>query len=179
MSIASRLNNSSRDHIEDLTLSIRDPDITQPGWGEASLRLSSLKGCAIVLFVLGIDCGTCKHVAGHLSSLNCEYAPEVSFLGVCLQTGCREKLAEFDRETRVSFPLAHCLTRELCPALGIPKATWLFFPTLIFIDQDKKLRGFFVGGDVFFDDVVANTRGVLDSLLLENPQVERRTEASA
>lgn len=144
----------------------------------STLPLSSLEGNVIVLLVLGIDCGTCRHVAGLLSNLQVEY-PIVRVIGVCVQTGCGEQLVSFRERAEVRFPLAYCPTRELCPALGIPTSMWLFYPTLIFIDQQQRLRAVFVGKHAFFEDPAANIRTALNELLAEGSEVKPQPEVMA
>lgn len=134
---------------------------------EGTLKLSRLAGRVVVILVLGVDCGTCKHVARFLSELRYEYSPEVEFLGLCVASGCEEQLPQFSIDNELRLPLGHCPTRDLCPALGIPRATWLFYPTLIFLDRQQRLRGLFISGDSFFDQLEVNVRASLDRLLAE------------
>lgn len=143
----------------DLALSMVTEGSTQ------SILLSSLRGQVLVLFVFGIDCGTCKHLAGTLSRLQTDYLPEASFLGVCVQNACHERLSEFRQAALPTFLLASCRSRDLYDALELPKGTWLFYPTLVFIDQEQQLRGLFIGENTFFTDVDLNTRALLDFLL--------------
>jgi hypothetical protein len=172
------LNPPPQSPVGELALSVSDTQSAGVSAKESVIRLSSLEGSVVALLVLGIDCSTCKHVAKSLSSLHYEYRPEVSFVGVCLQSGCSDRLAEFNREAQAAFPLAHYTSRELRPALGIPNSTWLFFPTMIFLDRQHRLRGLFVGGDEFFKDVANHTRAVLDNLLLEPAAIETCSEAT-
>jgi len=177
MSIPSLLINTEQlaRPIKDLTL----PVTAQAGHSSPDLRLSQLRGRVIVLFVFGVDCGTCKHLAGVLSTLCQEHAQDVECIGICVQTGCQEKLSDFADKADVRFPLTYCPTRELCPALGIPKATWLFYPTVIFIDREQRLRAFYVGNHDFFNNPDKNIRAVLDELLAEVSQAEQEAEVSA
>jgi len=138
----------------------------------AILSLSSLAGRVIVLFVFGIDCGTCKHLARLLSDFQDEFRPDVEFIGVCVQSGCEERLDEFRSGSGTRLKLAHFSTRQLCPALHIPPATWLFYPTLIFIDKQQRMRGYFVGGDSFFEDTPTHLRKILEELLGEQGEGE-------
>ncbi len=136
------------------------------------LPLTTLAGRVVVLFVFGVDCGTCKHLAGLLSDFRREFAPQVEFIGVCVQSGCEERLEAFRVESGAKIKLAHCSTKQLYPALHIPPGTWLFYPTLIFIDKQQRMRGYFVGGDGFFEDTAANLRGVLEELFGERGEDE-------
>ena len=148
--------------IEEITLQMTPSSSS----GEpAKLSLSCLTGRVIVLFVFGIDCGTCKHLAALLSDFRGEFTPEVEFIGICVQSGCEEKLEAFRAECGTELRLSHCSTRELCLALHIRPATWLFYPTLIFIDDKQRMRGYFVGGDSFFEDTPTNLRRTLEELL--------------
>lgn len=149
--------------IGDLVLPLDGPP-DAPG---SSVRLSTLRGRMLVLLILGVNCKTCQHVATMLSMIRFEYSPEVDFFGICVQAECRDKLADFATGAEIYFPLTFCRTRELCPALGISVSTWLFYPTLIFIDQEQRLRGVFVAGDPFFTNVESNVRLALDELLAE------------
>jgi thiol-disulfide isomerase/thioredoxin len=133
----------------------------------AELWLTNLAGRVVVLFVFGIDCGTCKHLARLLSDFRAEFAPQVEFIGISVQSGCEERLEAFRRESGTQLKLAHCSTRLLYPALHIPPGTWLFYPTLIFIDQKQRMRGYFVGGGDFFADTEVNLRMTLNELLRE------------
>ncbi len=156
----------------DITGSIGDVALTLPGTGEepeSVLRLSSFQDRILVLLVLGVTCKHCKHVAIALSEILPEYASEVSIVGVCVQSGCAERLPEFAPGAEIHFPLAACRLRDLCPALGIAPSTWLFYPTLIFIDREQRLRGLFISGDSFFEDVEKNMRSALGQLLAEVP----------
>jgi peroxiredoxin len=133
----------------------------------ALLALSSLIGRVIVLFVFGVDCGTCRHLSGVLSDLRREFSGSAECIGVCIQSGCEERLEAFRAESSLELPLAHSSTTQLCPALHIPRATWLFYPTLIFIDAKQRMRGYVVGGSSFFEDSAANLRKILEDLLHE------------
>ncbi len=174
MSNFHRLQPPNQPPADDLILSLADSSAlrtdqestaTEP---DRAFPLSKFKGFPVVLFLLGIDCGTCKHIAESLSYLQEKYSWEARFVGICVQFGCGERLAEFRPAVQGRFPLGYCRTRDLCSALRIPKATWLFYPTMIFLDQNQSLRGLFIGRDEFFKDVVANTCEVLDGLLLED-----------
>jgi hypothetical protein len=143
------------------------------------LQLSQLRGRVIIIFVFGVDCSTCRHLAGALSILRQERGPVVECIGICVQSGCQERLPDFASKADVRFPLTYCSTRELCPALGIPKATWLFYPTVIFIDQEQRRRAFYVGNHDFFKDPHKNIRAVLDELLTESLQIKQEAEVSA
>jgi thiol-disulfide isomerase/thioredoxin len=131
------------------------------------LAPSAFAGKAMVLFVLGTNCENCKQVAGLLSGLQDEYAGAVVCIGVCVQPGCRYKLAEFAAQTGCRIQLGSCSTRELCSALRLSVSTWLLYPTLIFIDRDRLMRGHVVTEDTFFENTAANCRAVLDQFLSE------------
>ncbi len=132
--------------------------------GAQPLHLGDFSGKGIVLFVLGIDCGSCKNLARLLAQLRDEYSPEIEFIGVCIQNGCEEKLDEFAAATSTNFPLMHCTNRDLCAALRIPRSTWLYFPTIIAIDTHQHLRGVFTGQHQLFSDAPSNLRLVFDEL---------------
>ncbi|HZP04560.1 MAG TPA: TlpA disulfide reductase family protein [Terracidiphilus sp.] len=131
----------------------------------AILPLTSLAGRIVVLFVFGADCSTCKYLAGLLSEFHDEFKPDVEFIGVCVQSGCEERLEEFRATSNTRITLAYCPSREIRPALHIPPGTWLFYPTIIFIDEEQRMRGYFVGGSSFFENTAANLLGVLGQLL--------------
>lgn len=133
----------------------------------AELWLTNLAGRVVVLFVFGIDCGTCKHLARLLSDFRVEFSPQVEFIGISVQTDCEERVEVFRKDSGTHLKLAHCSTRQLYPALHIPPGTWLFYPTLIFIDQKQRMRGYFVGGSDFFADTAVNLRRILNELLRE------------
>ncbi len=120
---------------------------------------------AMVILVFGVDCGTCKVLAGLLSDLQVEYAAEMDCIGICIQNGCGEKLLTFRDALGLHFPLASCRQHELCTALGIPRTTWLFYPTLIFLDVGHRLRGYFVGGSDFYTNTAENLRLAVSELL--------------
>ncbi len=157
---------------------IRDLILLQSTEDTRPLHLADFSGRAILLFILGIDCGSCKHLAQLLTGLRYEYAPEIEFLGVCIQNGCDEKLTEFADATLTNFPLTHCTNRDLCSALGIPRSTWLYFPTIIAIDNRQRLRGVFTGQHELFNDTTTNLRTILDELSSEIRPVSERIEAT-
>jgi thiol-disulfide isomerase/thioredoxin len=134
------------------------------------LLLSSLAGRVIVVFIFGIDCGTCKRLANLLSEFRDEFKPDVEFIGVCIQSDCEERLEAFGAGSSTQLTLTYCPSRQLRPAFHIPSGTWLFYPTLIFIDNKQRMRGYFVGGDSFFEDTPANLRRVLEELLRERKE---------
>ncbi len=177
MSPFSRLNNPPQHSVDELILTLVGEDAPSEAQN-GTLCLSTLRGTVVVLLILGVDCGSCKHLARELSSLHHEYAPEVSFVGVCVQSGCRDRLTDFNQGAQAAFPLASVPSRELCPALGIPKATWLFFPTMIFLDREQRLRGLFIAGDEFFNDPINNTRAALDAIRLETASLQVCSEAT-
>jgi thiol-disulfide isomerase/thioredoxin len=165
--------------IRDLTLSLHGPTIQSgPAW-DSELHLVALSGRVIVLFVLGIDCGSCKYLAGVLTNIRDRYQPQVEVIGICVQTGCQEKLADFAETADVKFRLAYCRTRDLSPALGISASIWLFYPTIIFVDQKQRLRAVFVGGHNFFLEPGTNIGVVLDELLSESPEAKAKVEVGA
>lgn len=165
--------------IKDLTMQVAMSEVQVSASGQTQTRLSEWKGQVIVLFIFGPDCGTCKHLARIISNVRREYAHDIKCVGICVQTGCREKLADFAIQTHAAFPLTYCSTRELCPALGIPKGTWLFYPTVIFIDREQRLRGLFVGNHPFFAAPEFNVQGVLSELIAETSQFSNKVEVSA
>jgi hypothetical protein len=55
----------------------------------------------------------------------------------------------------------------------------LYFPTLIFLDAQQRLRGVFTGKDRFFEDASSNVREVLDKLFSESKSADERIEATA
>ncbi len=116
--------NTKTPRIKDLTLRLSEVE----GGAEGELSLASLTGRVIVLFVFGIDCGTCRHLAGMFSVLRKQYTPAAELVGICVQNSCDERLPAFRQASGTTMPLARCTTRELCSALGISPATWLFYP---------------------------------------------------
>jgi hypothetical protein len=126
----------------------------------------------IVLFVFGIDCGTCRWLAGTLSKLRSTYLAEAEFVGVCVRSDCAAELVRFRHEAGAEFPLTHCRSRELCQAVGIPQGTWLFYPSLIFVDRQQRMRGFVVGGDEFFEDTETNLQAILHELAADSQSNE-------
>jgi hypothetical protein len=159
------------------TLEAHAPDHVS-GLSESRLRIQDLEGRVIVFLVFGVSCGTCKHLAGVLSDLSLEYS-DVKVVGICVQTGCSEQLQDFARNIKVRFPLGYCTTRELCPALGIPASMWLFYPTLIFVDQQQRLRAVFPGKHDFFQDPTTNIRAALDQMLGEASRQVQQAEVTA
>ena len=147
--------------------------------GTEAVHLAEFKGRSILLFVLGVDCGTCKQLARTLSGLHDEYASDIEFFGICIQNAYEEMLPEFASAAAVNFPLTHCSNRELCESLHIPRSKWLYFPTLIFLDAQQRLRGLLTGKDRFFEDASTNLRAVLDTLLSESKSADERMEATA
>ena len=173
------LNADLAEPIEDLTLQVTIPVSHDSLSKQTQLQLSAWKGRVIVLFIFGPECGTCKHLARMLSSLGQEHSRDIECIGICVQTGCREKLPDFAVAANTIFPLTYCSTRELCPALGIPKGTWLFYPTVIFIDRQQRLRSIFVGNHEFFNDPETNIRLALGELIPETSQSVREVEVNA
>jgi SAM-dependent methyltransferase/peroxiredoxin len=131
------------------------------------VKLSNYRGRVVVLLVLGVTCNSCRRVATVLSHALLQHSTEAAGIGICVQSGCGDRLEEFASPSEIRFPLTSCRLRDLCPALGIPSSTWLFYPTLIFIDQKQRLRGLFISGDPFFQNLEANLRSVLDQLVAE------------
>jgi thiol-disulfide isomerase/thioredoxin len=144
-----------------------------------AVHLAEFKGHPVLLFVLGVDCGTCKQLARALSALRDEYFPHIEFFGICIQNACEEMLPEFASATAVNFLLTHCSNREICEALHIPRSRWLYFPTVIFLDAQQRLRGLFTGRDKFFEDASTNLREALDTLLAESKSAGEQMEATA
>jgi thiol-disulfide isomerase/thioredoxin len=164
--------------VQDISEPVRDLILFGSAENIQPLHLADLSGHAILLFVLGIDCGSCKQLARILTGLRYEYAPEIEFIGVCIQNGCDEKLPEFASVTLASFPLTHSTNRDLCGSLGIPRSTWLYFPTIIAIDSRQRLRGVFAGKHEFFNNSTENLRVVLDELSSEVRLALERAEAT-
>jgi len=165
----SELPNAKESASEIAALPVRLPASSGSDDDPEKLTPSSFAGKLLVLFVLGTNCNNCKQVAGILSELQDEYAGKIVCVGVCVQPGCRYKLEEFAAESGCRIHLGYCSTRELCSALGLSASTWLLYPTLIFIDRDRLMRGCAFAGEPFFENTAANCRAVLDRLSSETP----------
>jgi thiol-disulfide isomerase/thioredoxin len=173
------MNTETARPIEDLALLVAAQADHSSRFERAQLQVSFLRGRVVIFFVFGPDCGTCKYLASVLSILRQEYAEDLECIGVCVQTGCQERLSDFAQKADVRFPLTYSRTRELYPALGIPKATWLFYPTVIFIDREQRLRALFVGNHDFFKNPAENIRAVVEELISETSRPEREIEVDA
>lgn len=135
--------------------------------GPDTSALSDFAGRALILLILGVDCGTCRNIVRILSDLQNQYPDDVACAGVCVHPGCRMKLDDFARNSGVDSHLGYAPLRDLCRALGISASTWLLYPTLIFIDHEQFMRGYVTTGDPFYENTEENLRGAFAQLASE------------
>jgi thiol-disulfide isomerase/thioredoxin len=111
------------------------PDFELPALDGKNLRLSDLRGKAVLLNFWATYCGPCKIEMPWFVELQKEYGPQgFQIVGVAMDDASTEDIAKFAREMGVNYPIL--LGKE---SVGQSYGGVSVLPTTFFLDRDGKL----------------------------------------
>jgi thiol-disulfide isomerase/thioredoxin len=111
------------------------PDFELPGLDGKNLKLSDLRGKAVLLNFWATYCGPCKIEMPWFVELQKEYGPRgFQIVGVAMDDASTEDIAKFAKEMGVNYPIL--LGRE---SVGQSYGGIGVLPTTFFVDRDGKL----------------------------------------
>jgi thiol-disulfide isomerase/thioredoxin len=111
------------------------PDFELPGLDGKSLKLSNLRGKAVLLNFWATYCGPCKIEMPWFVELQKEYGPQgFQIVGVAMDDASTEDIAKFAKEMGVNYPIL--LGKD---AVAESYGGVSVLPTTFFLDRDGKL----------------------------------------
>lgn len=111
------------------------PDFELESLDGAKLRLSSLRGKAVLLNFWATYCGPCKIEMPWFVELQNEYGPQgLQIVGVAMDDASTDDIAKFANDMRVNYPIL--LGKE---AVGLSYGGVNVLPTTFFLDRDGKV----------------------------------------
>ena len=111
------------------------PDFELPALDGKNLKLSDLRGKAVLLNFWATYCGPCKIEMPWFVELQKEYGPQgFQIVGVAMDDASLEEIAKFAKEMGVNYPIL--LGKE---SVGQSYAGVSVLPTTFFLDRDGKL----------------------------------------
>src|SRR5271163_4002057 len=128
------------------------PDFELPALDGKKLKLSDLRGKAVLLNFWATYCGPCKIEMPWFVELQNEYGPQgFQIIGVAMDDASTEDIAKFAKEMGVNYPIliGKDSVAESYGGVGV-------LPTTYFLDRDGKLitREFGLRGrSDFVDDI--------------------------
>jgi thiol-disulfide isomerase/thioredoxin len=111
------------------------PDFELPALDGKNLKLSDLRGKAVLLNFWATYCGPCKIEMPWFVELQKEYGPQgFQIVGVAMDDASTEDIAKFAKEMGVNYPIL--LGKE---SVGQSYGGVSVLPTTFFLDRDGKL----------------------------------------
>jgi len=111
------------------------PDFELKTVDGADLRLSSLRGKAVLLNFWATYCGPCKVEMPWFVELQKEYGPQgFQIIGVAMDDATTEEIAKFAKDLGVNYPIL--LGKE---AVGLSYGGVSVLPTTFFLDRNGKV----------------------------------------
>jgi thiol-disulfide isomerase/thioredoxin len=111
------------------------PDFELPSLDGKNLKLSDLRGKAVLLNFWATYCGPCKIEMPWFVELQKEYGPQgFQIIGVAMDDASLEDIAKFAKEMGVNYPIL--LGKE---SVGQSYGGVSVLPTTFFLDRDGKL----------------------------------------
>jgi len=128
------------------------PDFELPALDGKKMKLSDLRGKAVLLNFWATYCGPCKIEMPWFVELQKQYGPQgFQIVGVAMDDASTEEIAKFAKEMGVNYPIL--LGKE---SVGQSYGGVSVLPTTFFLDRDGKLiaREFgLVSRSVFVDHI--------------------------
>jgi thiol-disulfide isomerase/thioredoxin len=111
------------------------PDFELAGLDGKNLKLSDLRGKAVLLNFWATYCGPCKFEMPWFVELQKEYGPQgFQILGVAMDDASNEDIAKFAKEMGVNYPILLGKDSVASSYGGVS-----VLPTTFFIDRDGKI----------------------------------------
>jgi len=127
----SRANSSARGQL----IGNLAPDFELPALDGKNLKLSDLRGKAVLLNFWATYCGPCKVEMPWFVELQKEYGPQgFQIVGVAMDDASTEDIAKFAKEMGVNYPIL--IGKE---SVGQSYGGVSVLPTTFFLDRDGKL----------------------------------------
>jgi thiol-disulfide isomerase/thioredoxin len=113
------------------------PDFELPGLDGKNLKLSDLRGKAVLLNFWATYCGPCKIEMPWFVELQKEYGPQgFQIVGVAMDDASTEEIAKFAKAMGVNYPIL--IGQD---SVGQSYGGVSVLPTTFFIDRDGKVTG--------------------------------------
>jgi thiol-disulfide isomerase/thioredoxin len=126
-----RANGSAKGHL----IGNLAPDFELPALDGKNLKLSDLRGKAVLLNFWATYCGPCKIEMPWFVELQKEYGPQgFQIVGVAMDDASTEDIAKFAKEMGVNYPIL--LGKE---SVGQSYGGVSVLPTTFFLDRDGKV----------------------------------------
>lgn len=112
-------------------------------------------------------CPHCQRAAEVLGPVYAAMQPEgVEMLGLAMDPGAEERLAAFQQNHRVQFPMTTITPAKFSAYTGISILRGLYFPVVVFVDAEGKIQEIHQGREqAFFAELDQNTRSILGGML--------------
>jgi peroxiredoxin len=107
--------------------------------------LSQYKGKTVVLAFMFTTCPHCQKLAQELTKVQQDYAPKgVQVIGAVFDQGAPSRLAQFNKQLGLNFPVGSSEQRTVLDFLQAPPNDPYFVPILVFIDKQGMIRSQFM-----------------------------------
>ncbi len=118
------------------------PDFNLSRIGGGELRLSDLRGKAVIIDFWDTWCPPCREALPHLEALSVEYKDQLEVVGVAIGREGREAVAKYANDHKLTFPMVlidekYATARDFGGVQSIP--------TTFLIDGDGIVRKMWVG----------------------------------
>src|SRR5438132_12547251 len=140
-----------------MTQSTVAPDFSLESLEGKSMRLSDLRGKAVLLNFWATWCGPCKIEMPWFVELQKQYGAQgLQIVGVAMDEASKDDIAKFAKDMGVNYPIL--LGKE---AVGEAYGGVQFLPTTFFIDRDGKVleREFGLKSRSIFEDNIKKALG--------------------
>ena len=128
-------NNRANGHAKRQLMGNLAPDFELPALDGKNLKLSDLRGKAVLLNFWATYCGPCKIEMPWFVELQKEYGPQgFQIVGVAMDDASTEDIAKFAREMGVNYPIL--IGNE---SVGQSFGGVSVLPTTFFLDRDGRL----------------------------------------
>ena len=119
------------------------PDFDLARLDGGQLRLSALRGKAVIIDFWDTWCPPCREALPHLEALSVEYKDQLEVVGVAIGRNGRDAVAKYVRDHNLTFPMVLMDERyQTAKDFGGVQS----IPTTFLIDADGVVRKMWVGG---------------------------------
>ena len=131
------------------------------------VSLAALKGKAAVLMFFSTDCPHCQEASSRIDPIYRELRPlGLEIVGLSLNPTDNAGLRRFAERFGASWPIALSSRSEFSRIAGISVMTRIYYPYLLFLDQDGTIREEHQGSEkAWFDRLETNFLAAVQKLL--------------
>jgi thiol-disulfide isomerase/thioredoxin len=150
-------NNRANEAVHGQLMGSTAPDFTLDSVDGKSVKLSSLRGKAVLLNFWATYCGPCKIEMPWFVEMQKEYGPQgFQIIGVAMDDASKEDIAQFAKDMGVNYPIL--LGKE---AVGLSYGGVNVLPTTFFLDRNGKViaREFGLQSRSIFEDHIKEALG--------------------